>query len=237
MAPFPTTRWTRLAKVAGSRHAEARAALEGLCRDYWFPLYAFIRRRGLDAHEAEDAVQGLFSSLIERGDLADVDRAKGRFRSYLRAACDHFLANLRDHNQAGKRGGGQTVVSIDRLDAESRYGREPVHGLTPERVFEREWALTLLGRVLSRLEAESATAGKSELFEQLRPLLQGDQRGPSYREIAAGLNMSEPALRVTAHRLRARYREIVKEEVGRTTEPDVCVDEEIADLLMALRAR
>ena len=164
-----------------------RAALEELCRDYWFPLYALIRRHGVSADEAEDIVQGFLADLLERGDLATVDQSKGRFGSFLRAACEHYLANRRDHDRAAKRGGAATIVSINRLDAESRYEREPAHELTAERLFELQWALTLLGRVLERLEAESVQAGKAQLFSLLRPVLQGDSLAPSYAAIGAEL--------------------------------------------------
>jgi RNA polymerase sigma-70 factor (ECF subfamily) len=208
--------------------------LEDLCRDYWFPLYAFVRARGHSSHEAEDLVQGFLADLLERGDLARLDPAKGRFRSFLRAACDHYLANRRDHDRAAKRGGGVAIVSLDRCDAEGRYAREPAHELTPDRLFERQWALTLLGRVLERLEAEAVQAGKGDLFERLRPALQGDSLAPSARAIGDELGMSEGAVRTAGHRLRARYRELLREEVGRTTEDPAAVDEEIGALLAAL---
>jgi RNA polymerase sigma-70 factor (ECF subfamily) len=214
--------------------AGARAALEELCRDYWFPLYAFVRRRGYSTHEAEDLVQGFLADLLERGDLAALDQSKGRFRSFLRAACEHYLCNRLDHDRAAKRGGGVTIVTIDRLAIEERYGREPAHDVTPERLFERHWALTLLARVLERLEAESARSGKSALFERLRPVLQGDDLAPSHRAIGDALGMTEGAVRIAAHRLRARYRELLVEEVARTTNDPADVDDEIGSLLAAL---
>jgi RNA polymerase sigma factor (sigma-70 family) len=233
-ARFPTTQWSRIARAGRPADPEARAALEELCRDYWFPLYAFARRRGSSPHEAEDIVQGFLSDLLERGDLTGLDRSKGRFRAFLRAACEHYLANRRDHDRAAKRGGERSIVSIDRIDAEARYGREPAHEITAERLFERQWALTLLDRVLKRLEDESAQAGKSALFEQLRPVLQGDHMAPSYRDIAAALGVAEGTVRVAAHRLRARYREILREKISRTTDRQADIDAEITDLLAAL---
>jgi RNA polymerase sigma-70 factor (ECF subfamily) len=146
------------------------------------------------------------------------------------------MANRRDHDRAAKRGGERTIMPIDRLDAEGRYGREPAHELTAERVFERQWALTLLERVLRRLEDESARSNKSVLFDRLRPALQGDHLAPSYCNIAAALGMAEGAVRVAVHRLRARYRELLREEVGRTTDDAAGIDDEIADLLAALGA-
>src|SRR5271156_4365813 len=168
-ARFPTTRWSRIGRVGDQGDPEARAALEGLCRDYWFPLYAFIRARGHSSDESEDLVQGFLADLLERGDLARLDQSKGRFRAFLRAACDHYLSNRRDHDRAAKRGGAVSIVSIDRRDAEGRYEREPSHQMTPERLFEREWALALLARVLDRLEAESVQVGNRVFFERIRP--------------------------------------------------------------------
>ncbi len=233
---FPTTHWSRIARAGGQKDAAARAALEGLCRDYWFPLYVFARRRGSSPHDAEDVVQGFLADLLERGDLAGVNQSKGRFRSFLRAACEHYLANCRDHERAAKRGEGRPIVSIDRLSAEDRYERGPAHEITAERLFERQWALTLLERVLRRLEDESARTGNSAQFDQLRPALQGDHLAPSYRDVAAALGMTEGAVRVAAHRLRVRYRELLFEEVGRTTDDPAGIDDEIADLLAALGA-
>ena len=144
-ARFPTTHWSRLGRVGDRSDPEALAELERLCRDYWFPLYAFIRARGHTAHESEDLVQGFLADILERGDLARLDKSNGRFRSFLRAACDHYLANCRDHDRAAKRGGAVAIIAIDRLEAEDRYARELAHELTPEMHYEREWALALLG--------------------------------------------------------------------------------------------
>lgn len=214
--------------------SSSRTALEELCRNYWFPLYAFVRSRGQSPHDAEDVVQGFLADLLSRGDLANLDPSKGRFRSFLRAACEHYLANQRDHDRAAKRGGEVKIVCIDRLDAESRFRREHATQVTPERIFERQWALTLLERVMERLEAESVQAGKAELFALLRPVLQGDALAPSYPAIASELGMNDGAVRVAAHRLRVRYRERLREEVGRTTADPSAVDAEIAELLAAL---
>jgi RNA polymerase sigma factor (sigma-70 family) len=236
-ARYPTTHWSRLGRAGNLADPQARDALERLCRDYWFPLYAFIRGRGHDSHAAEDLVQGFLADLLERNDLAKLDQSKGRFRSFLRAACDHYLANRREHDRAAKRGGSASIVSIDRLEAESRYGREPSHDLTPERLYEREWALALLRRVLDRLEAESIQDGKAELFARLRPALQGDGLAPSYRAIGEELGMKEGAVRGAAHRIRQRYRALLREEVGRTIDDPDAADEEIGELAVALAVR
>ena len=154
----------------------ARESLAELCNAYWYPLYAYIRRRGYDPEQAQDLTQDFFARLLEKGLLAEADPARGRFRSFLRTVCAHFLANRRDWEHARKRGGGRTVLSIDAADAEGRYARELADGLTPERIFDRSWALTLLGRVLDQLGREYDEAGKAATFEALRGLLDGDLR-------------------------------------------------------------
>ena len=161
---FQTTRWSLVMAARDGRTAVAREALTALCETYWYPLYAFVRRKGHDADEALDLVQGFFARLLERGDLASVDRSKGRLRSFLMAACTHYLANRRDHDRAEKRGGGRRLVSIDRTTAEGRYGREPSHEQTAERLFEQRWATTLLDLVVGRLEEEMTAAGKARQF-------------------------------------------------------------------------
>ncbi len=233
-ARFPTTHWSLLGRVGDPANAGCREALEQVCRDYWFPLYAFIRRRGHDAYQAEDLVQGFLADLLERGELARLDQSKGRFRSFLRAACDHYVANRRAHDRAAKRGGGVVIISIDRLDAEVRYAREPSHERTAERLYEQQWALALLARVLERLEAECKQEGKAELFRWLRPALQGDGMAPNYVVIGGELCMTENAVRGAARRMRLRYRELLREEVGRTTADPDDVDEEIGELMIAL---
>jgi RNA polymerase sigma-70 factor (ECF subfamily) len=231
---FPTTHWSRVLLAADPDDRGSREALEGLCRDYWYPLYAFARRQGWDGDEAADLVQGFLADLIERRDLARADPARGRFRSFLGSSCGHFLAHRREQDQAIKRGGGQTPVSIDRGDAEGRYLNEPAHTLTAERLFERRWALVLLERVLARLESEANRAGKSELFAHLRPMLEGEDLAESYKTIGEALRMSEGAVKVAAHRFRGRYRQILRDEVARTVADPAEVDNEIADLLRAL---
>ncbi len=229
-ARFPTTHWSRVV-AAGDRSAPgAREALADLCSAYWYPLYAFVRRRGHDPEAAEDLVQGFFASLLERESLAGVDRTKGRFRSFLVAACAHYLSNRHDHEQALKRGGGRAIVPIDVVTAEDRYRREPAHELTPERLFERRWATTLLDNVLGRLEAEMDGAGKASTFAALRPALLGSAERLAYAEIAHELGCSEGAARAAVHRLRARYRTFLREEVARTLDDPDAVDEEIREL-------
>jgi RNA polymerase sigma-70 factor (ECF subfamily) len=233
-ARFPTTHWSRVV-AAGVRDApEAREALAELCRAYWYPLYAFVRRRGHGPDDAQDLVQGFFASLLGHDGLATVERDKGRFRSFLIAACAHYLSNEIDRRHARKRGGGRVIISIDGLDAEGRYESEPAHELTAERLYQRRWATTLLESVLSRLEDEMRQADKSRLFEALRPALLGDARRVPYARIAAELGLSEGAARAAAHRLRGRYRALLHEEVARTVADPDEVAEEVRDLFAAL---
>jgi RNA polymerase sigma factor (sigma-70 family) len=227
---FPTTHWSRVLAAGNSSAPESREALAALCAAYWYPLYAFVRRRGHEPHQAEDLIQGFFTALLESESLATIDRTKGRFRSFLIAACTHFLANRHDYEQTLKRGGGQKIVAIDRIVAEDRYAREPAHELTAERLFERRLATTLLDHVLARLEREMSLAGKARLFEALRPTLLGCSEKRSYSEVATTLDCSEGAARGAAHRLRTCYRELLREEIARTVDDSSTIEEEIREL-------
>jgi RNA polymerase sigma-70 factor (ECF subfamily) len=222
--------------AAGSTHTEiARPALQRLCETYWFPLYAFARRQGFHAEDAEDIVQGFFASLLEHNGLARVDRAKGRFRSFLLASLRHYISNFRDHRTAQKRGGGQELVSLDAAAAEERYHLEPADdGLTPERAFDRQWALALLDRALGRLRDEHAAADKTAHFAALQETLTGDRVAGGYAVLGAKLHMSEGAVKVAVHRLRQRYRDILREEVAATTSSPGEDEDELKTLLDAL---
>jgi RNA polymerase sigma-70 factor (ECF subfamily) len=234
-ASFATTHWTLVLAARRGGHApEARAALTALCQSYWFPLYAFIRRQGHAADEAQDLTQEFFARLLEKDFLDAVDREKGRFRSFLLAACKHFLANERDRARARKRGGGRRPLPLDLRDAEARFGHEPAHTLTAEKLFDRRWALTLLDEVLARLRQEYAGKGKAELFEVLRPYLVGDPDTAPYAGTAGQLGLSKGAVKVAVHRLRQRYREVLREEIARTLDDPEQVDEEIRELFAAL---
>jgi RNA polymerase sigma-70 factor (ECF subfamily) len=235
-ARFPTTRWSRVLAAGGRSAPEAGAALAQLCAAYWYPIYALIRRRGHDADEAADLAQDYFARLLEKGTLAVADPDKGRFRAFLRTDCGFFLADARDREAAGKRGGGITVISIDARDAEGRYRVEPVGGLTPERLFDRAWAVALLERTLGRLSAEYADSGRAALFEHLEPALTPGQRAEPYAAIAGRLGMTEAAVQQAASRLRKRYRALLREEAAATLhEPDEAeVEGEVRDLFAAL---
>jgi RNA polymerase sigma factor (sigma-70 family) len=231
---FETTCWNLVLSARDGGSTEAREALSALCQTYWYPLYAFVRRKGHDPETAQDLVQGFFARLLEKGDLAHVKQEKGKFRSFLMAACTHFMANQADHDRAKKRGGGRSPISIDRLSAEGRYGREPTHTLTAERLFERQWALALLDNVLEALTAEMRRTGKARQFEALRPALLGSAERAPFGQIAADLGISEEAARAAAHRLRRRYRELLCQEVTRTLDDPAEVDAEIRSLFGSL---
>ncbi len=229
---FATTRWSLVVAARGDSSA-ARAALAELCRLYWYPLYAFVRRRGHAHDEAQDLTQEFFTRLLERDDLAAVDPARGRFRAFLLAACRHFLSNEHDRATALKRGGGRQLLSLDFGDADRRYAAEPGHEQTPERLFERRWALTLLDRVVQRLREHYETAGQLPLFEALKGSLTG-AAGDSHAEAAAALGMTPGAVKVAAHRLRQRYRDLLRDEIAQTVEDPAAVDDEIRALFSAL---
>jgi DNA-directed RNA polymerase specialized sigma24 family protein len=233
-AGFPTTCWGRILQVRDHAAPEARAALEELCRDYWYPLYAFIRRKGHDPETAQDLVQGLFTDLLERGELLGLQQERGRFRSFLMACAVHYLAKTHDRERAAKRGGGRSFLSLDAASAESRFGGEPAHNLTAERLFDRRWALTLLDHIIAGLDAEMAVPEKRPLYDRLRPGLLGHEEAPSYKAIALDLRLSEGAVKMAAHRLRARYRERLRDEIARTVADPSEIDDEIGALMTAL---
>jgi RNA polymerase sigma-70 factor (ECF subfamily) len=230
---FATTHWTLIVAARDGEAAQAQAALADLCRAYWYPLYAYVRHQGHAADRAQDLTQEFFARLLEKDFLAAVDREKGKFRSFLLAACKHFLANEYDRERAQKRGGGRQALSIDFRDADGRYAHEPAHGETPERLFERRWALALLEQVLARLRHEYETAGKGRLFGALKSRLTGDGGAP-YARAAAELGLSAGAVKVGVHRLRQRYRELLREEIAETLDAPAQVEEEIRALFAAL---
>jgi RNA polymerase sigma-70 factor (ECF subfamily) len=233
---FATTQWSLVLAAGLPGSPDARDALATLCGLYWHPCYAFVRRRGYAADAAFDLTQGFFLRLLEKNDLASVDRERGRFRTWLLAVLKHHLANDWHREQAQKRGGGAAHLSIDGAEAESQYERlEPSHDLTPERLFERRWALALLQRALDTLRAEYVRLGKADLFERLSGSLTGDAAAPpTYQALATDLGMSEGNVKVTVHRLRGRYRALIQEEIARTVEREEDVDDELRCLLAAL---
>ena len=231
---FATTHWS-LVLAAGRRGSPAsREALATLCQTYWYPLYAHVRRRGHRAEEAQDLIQEFFTGILEKGTLRVADRDRGRFRSFLQAALDYFLANARRRARARKRGGGRFTLSLDFHAGEGRYAAEPAHDITPDRLYARRWALTLIDQALSRMRDEFARAGKADLFERLTPYLSGDADAEPYRELAVRLSMTEGAVKVAVHRLRRRCGELLREEIARTVAGPDEVEEELRDLFDAL---
>jgi RNA polymerase sigma factor (sigma-70 family) len=235
-AGFAATRWTLvLAAAGGEPSADAAQAMAELCRIYWYPLYAYVRRRGYETHEAEDLTQEFFLRLLAKDYLADVDRQKGKFRAFLLAALQHFLANEWDRARTQKRGGGKKLFSLDAMAAETRYRVELVHNLTPEKLFERQWALTVLERVLARLQAESfALEGRQAVFGRLKPFLTGAGDSTGYAQAAAELGMTAGAVKTAVHRFRRRYRQLLREEIAQTVAGPEEIDEEIRYLLACL---
>jgi DNA-directed RNA polymerase specialized sigma24 family protein len=231
---FDTTHWSVVLAARDRDAPRAERALSILCAAYWYPLYAFIRRQEHDPDRSADLTQEFFARLLEKDSLKAVDRAKGRFRSFLLAACTHFLANERDRTRALKRGGDRPVVSIDVRDAEGRYRAEPAHELTAERIFQRRWALTMLEGVLDRLAVESRLAGKGPMYERLKFTLTGAEGHVPYARVGAELGLSEAAVKKAAERLRRRYRELLRERIAETVADPAEVDDEIRDLFAIL---
>ncbi len=234
---FATTQWSVVASAGRGSTPEARTALATLCESYWFPLYAFVRREGCSADDAQDLIQAFFARLLEKKYLAAADPERGRFRSFLLAALKHFLANQRKRGRAQKRGGGRAAISLDFPAAEDRYRLEPADTLTPERLYEKRWALALLDRVLKRLRDELAAAGKLARFDHLKQFLTGEPEADSYRQIAGQLAMSEGAVKVAVHRLRRRYRELLEDEIAQTVAGPEEIEDERRALVAAVQAR
>jgi len=231
---FTTTRWSVVLTAQGASPA-AQEALEKLCRVYWRPLYGFVRRQGHGPEEAEDLTQGFFAQLLERRDLDVVRREKGRLRSYLLVSLKHFLTNERYRAMAIKRGGGRSLIPLEELRTAERVTLEATDNLTAELLYERHWALRVLEQVLTRLREERRATGDTVLFEQLEKLLADDPNRPSQGEIAAKLGMSENAVKQAIHRLRERYRQILREEIAQTVTAPGDVEDELRHLIAVLR--
>lgn len=221
--------------ACGTESADATQALESLCQTYWFPLYAYIRRRGKGPEDAQDLTQEFLARLIEKRWLAEVEPRIARFRSFLITALDRFLINEYDRSQAAKRGGGKPLISLDQERAEGRYAAEPFTDETPERLFDRRWALALLDQALTRLRAENTAGGKARLFELLNPFLSREAESEEYARIAPQLGLSINAIGVAVHRLRQRYREVVREGVANTLMDSAHLEEEMTYLFSMLR--
>jgi RNA polymerase sigma factor (sigma-70 family) len=230
-AEFSTTQWNVVLTARDCAASSARQALETLCQAYWYPLYSYVRRQGHSPEDAEDITQGFFAQLLSHDFLRHVAPEKGRFRSFLLTCLKRHLADHWRKDHARKRGPEHCVVSLDDADAEGRYRLEPTEPADPEKLYERRWALTLLDRVLDRLEAEFAAAGKPELFGELQPFLLGEKGGRTYAEIAVAHGTSESAIKMTVLRMRERFRLLFREEIAHTVAAPEEVDEEIRHLL------
>jgi RNA polymerase sigma-70 factor (ECF subfamily) len=215
------------------RSPQAAHALEELCRTYWFPLYAYVRRHGRSKEDAEDLTQAFFARLLEKTPLASLDSEKGKFRAFLLASLKHFLANEYDKTQTQKRGGGDTPLSLDWHTADTQFQVAATNEPSPDKAFDREWALALLAKVIQRLQEECAAEGKAKLFEQLKAFLMAGKAESAQREVATSLGMEEGAVRVAVHRLRKRYRQLLRDEIANTLADAAMVDEEMRALFGA----
>lgn len=232
---FAPTRWSVVVAAGGPDTAGTRAALETLCEAYWYPLYAWARRRGHAAADAEDRVQGFFAELLEKRWVEAADPARGRFRAFLLTAFRRHVGRVRARDAARKRGGDRTKLSLDFAAGERRYALEPFHEATAERVFERRWALTVLARVLGDLRREAEEEGRGEAFRLLSGFLPGGTEERSYRQVGEALGTSEGAVKIAVHRLRRRYRDRLRAEVAETVADPADVDAELRSLREALR--
>ena len=231
---FATTHWSVVLAAADQERPEAVQALETLCRTYWYPLYAYVRRQGYDVADAQDLTQGFFAHILSRGFLKRASPSKGKFRSFVLWALKCFLADEWAKLQAKKRGGGLAPVFLDAQTAEARYRLEPADLRDPEKLFERRWATALLDRVLERLEEEFSNADRKRVFGELRVFLLGEKASASYAQVAASLQMTEGAVKVAVHRLRERYRELFREEVASTVEAPSEINDEVRHLFAVL---
>src|SRR5882762_9200845 len=214
-AQFTTTHWSVVLAATREPSPEATEALAELCQTYWYPLYAYVRRKGYEVADAQDLTQGFFARVLEKNYMGAVDRRKGKFRSFLLASLEHFLAKEWTRAHRLKRGGGCAIIPLDSSDTEHRYHLEPADDWTAERIYERRWALTVLEQAMFALEREYSTAGKQRLFEELRPFISGEDEDVSYGDLASRLQMGEGAVRMAVHRLRQRYGEAVRNEIAR----------------------
>ena len=231
---FATTHWSLVLAAGDSAALEHEQALSRLCQAYWFPLYAYLRRHGCGTHQAEDHIQGFFMRMLEKHSLSGVGEKPGKFRSFLLVSLKNFVANEIDRVQAQKRGGKHTILSLDLEQAERQYISEPSHDMSPDRLYERSWAITVLEHAMLRLESEFASSDKADLFDHLRGYLTAEPDVIPYRDVAERLKMTEGAVKMAVYRLRNRYRDVLREEVAQTVATKEQIDEEIRELLAVL---
>jgi len=235
-AIFATTHWSVVLAAGQSTDAQASEALEKLCCAYWYPLYAYVRRRGYDVQSAEDMVQGFFARLLEKNSLAGLEPFGGKFRSYLLVAMNRFLANERERAAAARRGGGRTLVSLDDESAEAEYRLERASDLTPEKIYDRRWALAVMEQAMTRLREEFTAGAMKRQFDRLHPFLSHPAAEGDYAAAATELEMTPSAVAVAVHRLRQRYRELVRAEIANTVSAASEIDEELRYLLSLIVA-
>jgi RNA polymerase sigma-70 factor (ECF subfamily) len=233
---FTTTHWSVVLEAGHTDTPAGTEALERLCRCYWYPLYVFVRRKGHSPSDAQDLTQQFFARFLERKYVGLADQSRGKFRTFLIKSLEHFLINEWEKGNAAKRGGVQPIVSWDELEAEKRYLAEPADNLAPDKIFEKRWAMSLLEQALVRLQDEYSAPGKEEMFEALKGSVWGEEVTGSYQEIALRVGMAEGAVKNTVHRLRQRYRELLRSEVAQTVATSAEVDEELRHLATVLRS-
>ena len=234
MSRFATTNWSLILRAAGGDDAEAELAMALLCEAYWYPVYAFVRRQGHSAADAEDLTQGYFARFLEKGFIREVRPEHGRFRAFLLVSVKNFLHNERDRVRAQKRGGGRRLVSLDAVTAERNYEPRVADGTTPEDLFERSWAQTVFDRVLDQLEQRASRRGRETRMARLRPFLIGAETAGAYAEVAAEWGVGESAVRAAVHRLRKDFAGLLREEVARTVTDGTEVDDEVRHILTVL---
>jgi len=231
---FNTTHWSVVLAAGDQNSPQTEAALARLCQTYWFPIYAFVRKRGNPPERAQDLTQGFFAILLEKQHLAKAARERGRFRCFLMTSVENFLRNEHERARAQKRGGGRSLISLDEQDAEQRYLCEPATETDPAKTFEQHWAATLLNTVLTRLQDDFEASGRPELFEALQAQLWGDSDSMSFPKLAERFGMTLANVKVTAHRLRRRYRELLREEIAHTVALPSQIDDEIRHLMQII---
>jgi RNA polymerase sigma factor (sigma-70 family) len=231
---FATTRWSLVLQAGQNDSPQGADALAWLCRTYWYPLYVYVRRQGHEFADAQDLTQEFFARFLKLNYLRLADRDRGRFRTFLLTSLKHFLINEWNKASRQKRGGGHRLISLDADETETRFLAEPADHRTPEKAFERRWAMVVLSRVLDQLQAEFVAAGQGQVFDELKSILSGEEEESSYAKIGLRLGMTEGNVKVTVHRLRRRYGELLRKEISLTVrDPDV-IEEEIRDLIAAL---
>ena len=233
-AQFAATRWTIVLAAGRKTSVHSQQAMESLCETYWYPIYAYARRRVADVNDAHDLTQAFFAELLEKNYVRSATPERGRFRAFLLTAFKHFLSKQRERAKAQKRGGGRAAIPLDFDSADSRYNIEPSSGLTAEQLYDQQWAVTLLGQIMERLEVEFEQAGKAKQFDELRGFIIGDHAGTTYAQVAEKLSMTEGAAKKSASRMRRRYGELLREEIAQTVAVPEEVEDEIRNLFAIL---